>query len=185
MSTSADIETAVESIKREADIFAKVKLLTRILKEQDIRIKDMALRLGVKSAYICHLIRLNKLPDVIIDGYYSKDVNLSHLFIISRLKDKDSMIKVYEKVLGETLTVKKTEELVRDILYGVKSEGTYLTPEEKNSFIKDVVQLKKNFAIEIIQTRIKSRLTVEVKGSLEDTSKILRDLMKNLQAWQQ
>ena len=91
------------------------------------------------------------------------------------------MIEVYEKVLGDSLTVKATEELVRDILYGIKTEGVYIGPEEKREYGEKVTGLRKNLKLKIIQTRIKSKIILEVKGNLENTSKIVRGLLKNIE----
>jgi len=184
MSTSVETGQLIETIKNEADIMEKVKLISLLLKTKDIKVKDLAERLGVQSSYVCHLLRLNRLPEAVIDGYYSKNISLSHLFIISRIKDTRQMIEVYEKVLSDSLTVKGTEELVRDILYGVKTEGEYISPEEKASFIQKITSLKKNLNLKIIQTRIKSKIILEVKGNLEITSKEVRNLMKSFEIWQ-
>lgn len=185
MSSSVEIDKLIESVKKEVDIVQKVKRLSSLIKDNDLAIKDVAEGLGVKSSYICHLLRINRLPEIIIDGYYSKDISLSHLFIISRLKDSTQMIAAYEKILAEDLSVKKTEELVRDMLYGVETRGDYISKEEKDSFIQKLTSFKKNLNLEIIQTRIKSKIVFEIKGSLEDTGKILRSLLKNLELWQQ
>lgn len=114
---------------------------------------------------------------MIVDGYYAEDISLSHLFVISRLKDPKKIIDVYEKVLGKNLTVLATEEIVREILYGIKTEGEALTREEKESYRQ---QLGKEIKLKIIQTRIKSKLEIEVKGSLAKTTKILRTILTNL-----
>ncbi|MBI4009468.1 hypothetical protein HY357_04490 [Candidatus Roizmanbacteria bacterium] len=184
MSTLVQVDALIKSIKDEADILQKVKRLDNVIKESDITIKEVADKLGVKSSYVCHLLRINRLPEAVIDGYYSDTISLSHLFIISRIKDRAKMLEVYEKVLAESLTVKGTEELVRDVLYGIKSRGDYITSEEKNSFIQKLRSIKKNLYLKIIQTRIKSKIELEIKGDLEQTSKILRSLLKNLEAWQ-
>ncbi|MBI4225657.1 hypothetical protein HY612_00930 [Candidatus Roizmanbacteria bacterium] len=184
MSTSAEIDQLMESIKGESDIMQKVRLLTHLIKTKDVKVKDVAKELGVKSSYICHLLRLNRLPEAIADGYYSNSISLSHLFIISRIKDEAVMIEVYEKVLADSLNVKATEELVRDILYGVSTQGEYISPEEKNNFIQKITALKKNLSLRIIQTRIKSKIILEIKGDLEKTSKEIRGFLKNFEMWQ-
>ena len=79
------------------------------------------------------------------------------------------------------MTVKATEELVRDILYGIKTEGEYIGPEEKKEYSERVMGLRKNLKLKIIQTRIKSKIILEVKGNLENTSKIVRGLLKNIE----
>ncbi len=182
MSILSDVEVVIETIKTETDIMQKVRSLTQLIKVNDLKVKDVAQKLGVKSSYICHLLRLNRLPEAIIDGYYSNNISLSHLFIISRVKETAKMLEVYEKVLANSLTVKKTEELIRDILYSVKTQGEYISPEEKENIIQKVTSQKKNLSLRIIQTRTKSKIILEIKGDLEYTSKEVRDLIKSFEA---
>ena len=72
---------------------------------------------------------LKKIPDVVVDGYYSKSISSSHIYVLSRLNDKKQMIDLYEKILGENYTVKQTEMAVREYLYQVKSVGKYINKE--------------------------------------------------------
>lgn len=181
---SAQIDSLIEEIKSEADLMRRVKLLQELVKRDDVKVKDVADSLGFKPSYICHLIRLNRLPEAVVDGYYSSLISLSHLFIISRVKDKEKMMNVYEKVLAESLTVKKTEEHVRDVLYAVDSRGDYLSSLEKENIIGKITNLRKNLKLKIIQTRIKSKIILEFKGDLENTGKELRSFLKNLEVWQ-
>ena len=180
---SFDLDQSVALIKQEEDIIQKVKKLSELVKLDEVKLKDVAAKLGVQSSYVCHLLRLTRIPDAVIDGYYSNNISLSHLFIISRLKDPAVIINVYEKVLSDTLSVKKTEELVRNILYGVKTQGEYLSQEEKEIFKEKIKTLKKNINLDIIQTRIKSKIVLEFKGDLENTSKLLRGFMKFFELW--
>ena len=184
MSTSPEINQLISEIKNETDILQKVKLLTQLSKTGEVKIKDIAAQLGVQSSYVCHLLRLKRLPEVVIDGYYSNTISLSHLFIISRIKDITKMVEVYENVLANSLTVKGTEEVVRDVLYGIKTKGDYLNREEKENFIQKITGLKKNLSLKIIQTRIKSKIILEIKGNLDNTSKEVRNLLKGFETAQ-
>ena len=181
MSILSEIDQLIEAVKKETDIMQKVRFLTQLVKTKDVKVKDIAEKIKVQSSYICHLLRLNRLPDVIIDGFYSDNISLSHLFIISRIKDPAKMFAIYENVLAEGLTVKKTEELVRDSLYGIKTQGDYLSPEEKKSYIEKLAATRKNLNVQIIQTRIKSKIILEIKGNLENTGKEVRSLLKSLE----
>ncbi len=167
-------QSLVEQLKLEVDPFAKAKLIFSLIHDHNWYLKDVAKTLSYKPSYICHYLRLNRLPDIIIDGFYSKDVSLSHLFIISRLKDKTQMINAYEKVLGQNLTVLQTEELIREILHHIKTEGETLTNEEKNQYEN---KLAEDVKLKITQTRIKSKLVFEIKGSLTKTTKAIRSLL--------
>lgn len=92
-----DVTEVIERIKLTNDIFEKGRLLKFLMKEKDFRMKDIAELLEIKPSYISHYLRLNKLPEIIIDGYYSNQVSASHLFIIARLHDYVTMMTVYEQ----------------------------------------------------------------------------------------
>ncbi len=88
------------------------------------------------------------------------------------------MIKVYELILEKNLDVAKTEDLVREIVYQIKNEGDYLSLEEKEDLIKKIESLEENIDAKVIQTRVKAKLIIEIKGSLKKTSKILRKIKR-------
>lgn len=162
------------------DVFSKAKHIRSLVEEKNLKIKDIAVSLKMKPSYVCHILRLNRLPELIIDGYYTKLIMISHLFIISRLKDVDAMIALYEKVLSEGLTVLQTEMALRDELYKIKTEGSYLPKEKKQKFAETMKQ-KSDAFVSIIQSRIRSKISVEFKGNLRETSAKLFELMKKLE----
>jgi ParB family transcriptional regulator, chromosome partitioning protein len=175
-----DITPILNQIKEEKDIFQKSRLLEYLINEKNQRVTDLAKETGYQSSYICHLLRLKKIPDVLIDGYYSKSISSSHIFIISRLNEKKQMIELYEKILSENYTVKQTEEAVRKYLYQVKSIGKYIKEEDKERLTKKIKKIYPDFNISIIQTRIKGKVIFEVKGDLETTSKVIRHVLEKL-----
>ncbi len=170
----------IEQFNKEIDIFAKAKLLHSLVHEKNIRIVDLAKSLGKTSSYICHLIRLASLPDIIVDGYYSELISISHLFIISRIKDQKKLLEVYEQLLKGNFTVSQTEELIREVLYGIKKDGKHLEKKELMDLIEKIKDKNKDIDIKAIQTRIKGKIIVEVKGNLENTSRALKMLLSKL-----
>ena len=151
-----------------------------LIKEKNFRIIDLANKIGYKSSYICHLLRLKKIPDVVIDGYYSKSISSSHIHILSRLNDKKQMINLYEKILGENYTVKQTEVAVREYLYQIKSVGKYINKESTEKLTQKIREKYPELNIQIIQTRIKGKVILEVKGDLEKSSKEIRKILNRL-----
>jgi len=164
----------------ETDIFNKAKIFKQLIEEKGMRVSELAKKFSIKPSYVCHILRLNRIPDMIIDGYYSKQIFLSHLFIISRIKNKEKLINAYEKILEKNLTISQTEELVREILYDIKTEGEKLNKEVAIQFINEL----KSHGIEtkVIQTRIKSKLVLEIKGSLKRTTHILKKIILLIEA---
>lgn len=175
-----DITSLLEQIKIDKDIFQKSKLLDYIIKEKNLRIVDLANKIGYKPSYICHLLRLKKVPEVVIDGYYSKTISSSHIYILSRLNDKKQMIELYEKILGQNYSVKQTENAVRSYLYQVKSVGKYINKENAEKLTKKIKERFPKLNIQIIQTRIRGRIIFEIKGDLETSSKIIKQVLEKL-----
>jgi len=175
-----DITSLLNQIKIDKDIFQKSRLLEYVIKEKNFRIIDLANKIGYKSSYVCHLLRLKKIPEAIVDGYYSKSISSSHIYILSRLNDTKHMIQLYEKILGENYTVKQTESAVRDYLYQVKSIGKYINKESTEKLTQKIKEKYPELNIQIIQTRIKGKVILEVKGDLEKSSKILKQILEKL-----
>ena len=175
-----DITSLLNQIKEDKDIFQKSRLLEYIIKEKNYRIIDLANKIGYKSSYICHLLRLKKIPEVVVDGYYSKSISSSHIFILSRLNDKKQMIELYEKILGNDYTVKQTESAVREYLYKVKSIGKYINKESTEKLTQKIKEKYPELNIQIIQTRIKGKVILELKGDLEKSSKTLKQILEKL-----
>lgn len=181
--TTDESSILIEELKRETDFILKAKLLKKLIEEKKNTIKKLSKELQIKPAYVCHILRLNRLPEIVIDGYYGKNISLSHLFIISRLKDEEKISAAYEQVLTNSLTVLQTEELVREQLYQTKTSGTYLTGNEKDNYIGKITADRKKIKAKIIQTRIKSKLVIEILGDLEKTTKELKKLLKKMEFW--
>lgn len=173
-------EEFIQKIKDSNDFFFKAKLLLHLKKDRQILNKDLAKMLGIKPSYLCHILRLNRLPEMVVDSYYSKQISISHLFILSRLKDPKNIFSAFEKILKNNLTVGKTEYLVREIIYSLKSDGKYLQKKETDEKIRLIKERYPDVGIELIQSRVRSKIIIEVKGSLAKSSPLLKDFLKKL-----
>ena len=159
-----DVIEYIEQIKKETDYFGKTKLINFLIHQKNIKVKDLAAALGLKPSYLCHIMRLNKLSEIVMDGYYSKLIYMSHLFVISLLQTQTDIMDVYEVVLRDSFTVLQTEELVRGKLHGVTSEGEYV---QEDRIQKAELRIEELFKAKtkVTQTRTKTKLLIEWKGS--------------------
>lgn len=164
----------------EQDIFRKAELFYNLKTAHRVRVKDLAKSAGMKASYLCHILRLIKLPEIVRDGYYNKTVSLSHLFIIARLHKTEDMIEVYEQVLAESLTATQTEELIRAKLYKVSSGGEYLEHEYESALQQSLRTVSDSVSVKIVQTRVRGKLLIELKGGLSETTPGLKTLVQKL-----
>lgn len=150
----------------------------RSLVEGGHRIKDIALAYGKTSSYICHLLRLLKLPEIVLDGYYAATISLSHLFILSRLKNQTNMIAAYEKVLTDGLFTHDLERHVREVLYNVKTHGDRIDKEIEATIEKKYASLDPAVSVSIAQTRRSASVMIRVVGSAQKTSEVLKKIAR-------
>jgi len=172
------MEETIEKIKQTDDFIYKARLLLKLKKEEQLMTKDLAEKAGLKPSYLCHILRLNRLPDIVIDGYYSKTISLSHLFIISRIKDKQQIIDTYEKILQKSLTISETEELVREIMHGIKTTGKYLSVKRIEEFIQKIKTIDDEIKVKVLQSRLKNKILIEINGDLSYTSSVLKKIIE-------
>lgn len=167
----------IDQIKQLDDYFAKAKLLHVLIYQHHNALKDVASWLTMKPSYLCHVLRLNRLSEIIMDGYYAGLISISHLFVISLVSSQEDQNVVYEKVLRENWTVKQTEDHIRTIRHGVSSEGEYIpqkTIEEYSAKINKLYKAK----IRCVQTRIRAKVIIEWKGSRSERKEKIIALLK-------
>lgn len=175
-----DIVEYVDQIKRETDYFGKSKLVNFLIHQKQIKVKDLAQALSMKPSYLCHIMRLVRLSEIIMDGYYSKLISMSHLFVLSLLKSNEDIMTVYEVVLRDGLTVLQTEELVREKLHGIKPGGSYIE-ESKVQSQKSKVKTLFNAEMKMTQTRIKTKLLIEWRGSREERKQAVEKFLRMIE----
>lgn len=171
-----EVQIELTKIKQTKDPIKKARLIKTVIKNHDLRIKEIARQLAMTPSYVCHLLRLTRLSEIIIDGYYSGTVALSHLFVVSRLKNQSSALIAYEKILTNNLTVRQLEEYVREQLYNIQGRGQKLQERVKQALRERYLSIDKNLAVSIVQTRVKARLTLSIKGDPEKTSAVLEKI---------
>lgn len=167
----------LEKFNSSEDIFDKARIINFLIKEKNFRVKDIAFKLGVSSSYICHLQRILKLPEIIIDGYYSDVITISHLFLLSRINDNQKIIKIYEKILADNLTIQQSENLIREQLHGLLDKGNRLKKEELVDLVSKFNKKFPEVMIKIVQTRRYGKILINIKGNLEKTSKLIRKII--------
>lgn len=168
-------DALVKAIHEQPDPIIQSDLINRAV-EQGVRIIQIANELDTSSSYICHLKRLKKLPEIIINGYYDKIVSLSHLFIISRLHDMDDMVSLYETVLAESLSTQQTEKKVFELLSGEKNDGNKLTKEWFMHLEDEIRSIDAAITVSSSQTRRQGEIVIKFKGSLQETGKVFEKI---------
>lgn len=174
--TSDLLHDKINEIKSEKNPLRQARLISDLRKLNLISNVKLAELLGVKPSHLSHLIRILRLPEIVLDGYASRLLSLTHLIIMSRVTDTDKLVALYEEVLSKSLTIAQTEHRVREILYQVDSHGEYLSTDSLHKYEERLASALGAGNVKIIQTRIQCRIIIEMPGNLEITTKYLEDI---------
>ncbi len=106
----------VENIQREdLDAIEVAISYQRLMEECDLTQENLSHRVGKKRATITNYLRLLKLPAEIQLGIRDKKLSMGHARAIVAVEETDIQLEAYQKVMSEELSVRKTEELVRQL----------------------------------------------------------------------
>lgn len=177
---SVNLDEYIQRIQLEEDIFSKARLLEFLVHKKGFKIKLIAQYLELSSSYICNLLRLLKLPELIRDGYYSHMVTMTHLCVLARLHNEKDMIAVYEETLSKSLSTYQLEERVRQILHNIDTTGNQADSTVKEGIINSLQEKYTGLQVKVVQTRIKTKVILELKGNLEQTTSFLLEFKDSL-----
>ncbi len=163
-------------IQEEKDPIIKANKLKKLHDDHDIAYGYIAKELEVSPAYISNYLRLLRLPELVLDGYYTGTISLTHLFILGRIKDPESTIQLYEKILSQEMSVLDLDEAVRNILFATVSDGDPIGKNIQSAIERKFHAIEPSAYVKVIQTRVKSKVVIEVKGNRTKTNEFLRKL---------
>ena len=121
----------VENIQRE-DLNAIEIALTyqRLLDEYKFTQEKLSDRVGKKRATVANYLRLLKLPAEIQLGLTKKEIDMGHARALINVQDPTKMIKLYEEVVAKGYSVRKVEELVRQLNEGGEASALEKKPTD-------------------------------------------------------
>lgn len=157
----------IENIQRENLNAIEIALsYQRLLSECDLKQEQLGDRVGKNRSTVTNYLRLLKLPPDIQIGLRDNLLSMGHARSLIMIDDIAMQLEVFQKILSEGLSVRKTESLVRG-LYNNKPnhpvEATVMTPEIE----KVQRQLSSHFGTMI---KIKSKNNAKGEISIPFTS---------------
>ena len=136
----------VENIQRkDLDPIEIAISYSRLIDELNLSQDEMSKRVGKDRSTISNYIRLLKLDPIIQSGIRDNFISMGHGRCLINIESKDQQILIYEKILRNSLSVRQTEKIVKE-LSGKKIKKTGFTDE---NLIKKIKILENKFSLEI------------------------------------
>ena len=117
----------------------------KLIDELKLNQEKLGKRVGKDRSTISNYIRLLKLDPIIQSGIRDNFISMGHGRCLINIESKDQQILIYEKILRNSLSVRQTEKIVKE-LSGKKIKKTGFTDEK---LIKKIKILEKKFSLGI------------------------------------
>jgi ParB family chromosome partitioning protein len=120
----------IENIQRENLNSIEVALsFQRMLDECNLKQEELGDRVSKNRSTVTNYLRLLKLPPVIQASIRDSQITMGHAKAILGLEEVDKQLYVHREIIKNGLSVRKTEELVREIQKtGIKKNSTKTEP---------------------------------------------------------
>ena len=182
----------IENIQRkDLNPLEEALAFKTIIDRDTITQEELSKRVGRSRSYIANMIRLLELPDEIKKFVSRGTISVGHAKAIMALNEKEKQVEIAKKVAEEGLSVRETEDLVREVNASQNNfvnvpRGTandskeMMTAQgEKSIYIKELEEK----LISTLGTRVKIRYS-RGKGAIiinffsdEELDRLLEDLL--------
>lgn len=168
-----------DKLNQEQDVLQKALIVKQLRFDREVSVKRIASAIHKHPSYVSHLLRLTKIPQIVVDGYYAEQLSPTHLMILSRLQTEAEIIDAYEQILKANLTASQTELLVRKFKYDVEDEGKSIDTahlEELEKELRDLLNAK----VTLIQSRVRTKIVLEKRGNTDMTTSFIEEVVEKL-----
>lgn len=133
MSDQAMMEVAlVENLQREdLNPIEEAEAFRRLIEEFNLTQDEIAKKVGRSRPAIANTLRLLNLPEAIQKDLAKGTLTMGHARSLLGLKTAEEQIRIWQKIQAEQLSVRQTEELVRQL-----NDPTNVSRETKKAKLK-------------------------------------------------
>jgi ParB family chromosome partitioning protein len=119
----------IENIQRENLNAIEIALsYQRLISECSLKQDELGDRVGKNRATVTNYLRLLKLPPDVQIAVRDNKISMGHARAIINVENPDQQLYIFKKTLTEDLSVRKVEELVRNLSSAGGSEKTVQPP---------------------------------------------------------
>ncbi|WP_304066240.1 ParB/RepB/Spo0J family partition protein [Pedobacter glucosidilyticus] len=155
----------IENIQRENLNAIEVALsFQRMIDECSLKQEELGDRVSKNRSTITNYLRLLKLPPVIQAAIRDNHLSMGHARALISVEDSSSQLFIFQEIIDKDLSVRKVEELVRNIKQNGAKKPESAKKADGVSFQYQKIQddLSSKFA-----TKIKMKVQPNGKGSIE------------------
>ena len=170
----------IENIQRENLNPIEIALsYQRLITECNLKQEELGERVGKNRSTVTNYLRLLKLPPDIQIALRDNKLSMGHARAIINIENADAQLYVFKKILAEDLSVRKVEEIARQI--SASAKGQVSKKSEKDTSNREINNLQNK-----LSSHFGTKVSVKSDGkkgeikipflSIEDLNRILEIL---------
>jgi ParB family chromosome partitioning protein len=152
----------VENIQRaELDPIEVALSYKQLIEQVDLTQEEMSKRVGKKRSTITNYLRLLKLHPIVQTGMRDGFLSMGHGRALINITDEDEQLDIYEQILRNKLSVRQTEELVKNFKAGNTDK-----PKKETIAVPEHIAQAKQTLTDYFGTNISIKVDKKGKGSI-------------------
>jgi ParB family transcriptional regulator, chromosome partitioning protein len=156
----------IENIQRENLNAVEVALsYQRLISECNLKQEELGERVGKKRSTVNNYLRLLRLPPEIQASVRDNKISMGHARAIVNIENVDVQLAVFHRITTEDLSVRRVEEIVRDISLG-KTTGKPAPPKAPVQPSPDIVQVQRKL-VSHFGTKVEIKANEKNKGEIK------------------
>ena len=131
----------VENIQRKDLDPIEVALSYRqLIEEVKLTQEQLSIRVGKNRSTVTNFLRLLKLDPIIQTGIRDGFLSMGHGRALINIPDTDLQLQVYQKIIKDKLSVRQTEQLVKNVKSGKPLDPPPAVKKEVPEFVKSGIR---------------------------------------------
>jgi ParB family chromosome partitioning protein len=152
----------VENIQRhDLDPIEIALSYQRLIEEIDLTQEQMSDRVGKSRSAITNYLRLLKLDPIIQTGMRDAFISMGHGRALINLENVEQQLEIYKKIVGEGLSVRETEKLVKELKMGTLSQK-----QPKKASLPEYVSKQTIALTNKLDTKVTTTMSKSGKGKI-------------------
>lgn len=140
----------VENIQRQDLDPIEISLsYQRLIDEINLTQEQLSERIGKNRSTIANYLRLLKLDPIIQTGMRDGFLSMGHGRALINIEDPQLQLEIYEKILANSLSVRETEKLVRNLQEGKPAEKTSTAPALSKNIKKSIKEFSEHLGTKV------------------------------------
>jgi ParB family transcriptional regulator, chromosome partitioning protein len=114
----------IENIQRQDLNAVEVAISQRLIAECNLKQEQLGERVGKDRTTVNNYLRLLKLPPDILKGLREGKLSMGHAKTLINIENAEDQLFLFNKIVNEDLSVRRAEELVRELHQAKKPKAT-------------------------------------------------------------